>query len=106
MICITVRESFANQKSVLDCEKVSYYYSYFKYVEFVVKVEKRCVKSIIKAYQTFKTKINNKIISIRRRQREGYLKKLQKKITSQVGKNPGCKRLAETSSSKDSKQCL
>ena len=53
-------------------------YSYFRYVKFVVKIEKRCVKSIPKAYQTLKIKINSKIISIRRRRRERYLKKLQK----------------------------
>ena len=53
-------------------------YSYFRYVKFVVKIGKRCVKSIPKAYRTFKTKINSKIISIRRRRRERYLKKLQK----------------------------
>lgn len=54
-------------------------YSYFRYVKFVVKIEKRCVKSIPKAYRTLKTKINSKIISIHRGRRERYLKKLQKK---------------------------
>ena len=53
-------------------------YSYFRYVKFVVKIGKRCVKSIPKAYRTLKTKVGNKIISIRRRRRERYLKKLQK----------------------------
>jgi len=53
-------------------------YSYFRYVKFVVKIGKRCVKLIPKAYRTLKTKVNTKIISIRRRRRERYLKKLQK----------------------------
>ena len=56
-------------------------YSYFRYVKFVVKIGKRCVKSIPKAYRTLKTKVNNKIISIRRHRRERYLKKnFQKNI--------------------------
>lgn len=66
-----------NQYSIV--KELVIIYSYFRYVKFAVKVGKRCVKSIPKAYQTFKTKINSKIISIRRRRREKYLKKLQKK---------------------------
>ena len=53
-------------------------YSYFRYVKFVVRIGKRCVKSIPRVYRTLKTKINSKIISIRRRGREKYLKKLRK----------------------------
>ena len=64
-------------------------YSYFRYVKFVVKIGKRCVKSILKAYRTLKTKVNSKLISIRKRWRKRYLKKIQK--TNILGSlNPGC----------------
>lgn len=53
-------------------------YSYFRYVKFVVKIGKRCVKSIPKAYRTLKTKVNSKLISIRKRWRKRYLKKNSK----------------------------
>ena len=56
-------------------------YSYFRYVKFVVKIGKKCVKSIPKVYRTLKTKVNSKIISIRKRWRKRYLKKIQRTNT-------------------------
>jgi len=85
------------KKQYLVVKELVIIYSYFRYVKFIGKIGKRCVTSISKAYQT---KVNSKMISICRRQRERYLKKLQKNNI------PGFGKRAETSLSKNNRQCF